>query len=468
MLVTPRSRLQIRTQNIAFVILFLAMIGLLATLSGRYVYQADWTAGNRNTLSESSIKLLEVISEPIGITAYVTEDEPVRRRINELIRRYQRYKPDIDLTFINPDTEPEVARQLRITVNGELIIAFAGRKEHLKQLSEQSITNALQRIVRSQERWIVFLQGHGERDPHGQANHDLQAWVNQLEDKGLKIHSINLVETPRIPANATVLVIAGPQVDILPGEVKLIEEFIADGGNLLWLTDPGPMHGLDPLAETLGLEFSPGMIVDPTSQLFGINDPRFAIVPNYPFHAITQNFNMLTLFPQAVAIELEEPEGWHSMQLLETVDRSWSETNADMSNINFDKGSDIPGPLTVGVVLSRELTASENDAKGSNQQLGEETEMEPSGEQRVVIVGDGDFLSNAYLGNGGNLDLGMNMINWLSHDDSFIAIPAKMAPDINLELSRTAQIIISFGFLLVLPMVLAGSGLYIWLVRRKR
>ncbi len=86
----------------------------------------------------------------------------------------------------------------------------------------------------------------------------------------------------------------------------------------------------------------------------------------------------------------------------------------------------------------------------------------------MVVVGDGDFLSNAYLGNGGNLNLGMNIFNWLAHDDSFIAIPAKTAPDTSLNLSKIATGSIGLGFLIVLPLLLLGSGLVIWLKRRKR
>ena len=85
-----------------------------------------------------------------------------------------------------------------------------------------------------------------------------------------------------------------------------------------------------------------------------------------------------------------------------------------------------------------------------------------------MVLGDGDFLSNAYLGNGGNLNLGMNIVNWLAHDDAFIAIPVKTAPDLSLNLSQTRYAVIGAGFLVVIPAMLAGSGLLIWLRRRKR
>lgn len=467
MLVSKKSRLHIRTQNIIFTILFLSVIGLLAWLSLRYNVQADWTASNRNTLSATSTELLNVIKAPLSITAYVNEDENLRRRIDDLVKRYQRYKPDIQFSFVNPETEPDAARRLGITRNGEIIIDYEGRSEHLKELSEQAFSNAIQRVVRGSEHWIVFLEGHGERKARGEANHDLEAWVRQLESIGLKVQSLNLAKTPEIPNNTAVLVIAGPQVDLLPGEVKLINDYIDKGGNLLWLSDPGSIHGLEPIAEKLGIEFQPGMIVDPTTQGFGINDPRFAIVTEYPYHPVTQGFNMVTLYPQAAAIDLEVPQGWEGKALLETVDRSWSETDEIKGKIKFDKGKDIPGPLTIGIELHRNLSTTHRN-ENSTAPTVDKNKADTKTEQRIIVVGDGDFLSNAYLGNGGNLDMGLAMVNWLSHDDTFITIPAKTAPDTNLELTRTAQMLIGFGFLFVFPLALVGSGIFIWMKRRKR
>ncbi len=89
-------------------------------------------------------------------------------------------------------------------------------------------------------------------------------------------------------------------------------------------------------------------------------------------------------------------------------------------------------------------------------------------EQRIVVVGDSNFLSNAYLGNGANAELGLNIFNWLSHDDQLISITATTASDIKLELSKLAQMFIGFGFLFVLPLLLIASGTFIWWRRRQR
>lgn len=456
MQITRHSRRQLQLQTLIFVIGLLIVVGLLAWLSTRYSIEADWTRGGRNTLSLESRQLLDEMPEPIHITAFVTDNDVIRAHIRDLVSRYQRYKPNVELLFVNPDAEPERTRELGISVDGELLIAYQGRSDKVQSLSEQSVTNALLRVARQKERKVAFLGGHGERDPKGQANHDFGQFGKLLGQKGIELSSLNLAETPSIPKDINLLVIADPRVSLLPGEVHILNKYVEQGGNLLWLAEPGSSAGLEPLAETLGIEFLPGVVVDATTQLFGIENPAFAIIPSYPMHPVTREMTSLTLFPQAAALEVDSPpDSWDAEPLLTTLDRSWTEIGPISGTIKFDKDSDERmGPLDIAYAFTRTRKAAQND--------------DDSSEQRVVVIGDADFLSNAYLGNAGNVDLGLNLFNWLNHDDEFIAITARTAGDVNLELSKVAQALIAFGFLFGVPLLLLGSGVTIWWRRRNR
>ncbi len=462
MQVTPRSRRLIRLNNWLFVVLLLAVVGLLAWVSTRYDYQADWTANGRHSLSEASVKLLQQVKDPLTITAFARDTRELRDHISDIIGRYQRYKKDIRFSFVNPDTDPARTQKMGVTSDGEVVMEYGGRKEHiqLSDLNEQNITNALQRLLRSGERWLVFLDGHGERRPHGEANRDLSLWVKQLEDKGFKARSVNLAQSATIPDNTSVLVISQPQVDLLPGEVKAVQDYLSRGGNLLWLGDPDSLHGLAPLAKQLGVEFLPGIVVDLTTQLLGIQSAAIAAVTSYPpTDPITKDFNLLSVFPLAAGLKESAPPGWQSQALLKTGTSSWVETG-DISSgkVSFSDKEDIRGPVTIGINLTHDQ--DKKDAKGGQKQTGRQ--------QRVIVTGDGDFLSNQYLGNVGNLDLGVNMVNWLSADEDFLNIPAKTAPDTRLQLSSLETSVIGFGFLFGLPALLLAGGLTIWLRRRKR
>jgi ABC-type uncharacterized transport system involved in gliding motility auxiliary subunit len=456
MQVTRSSRRQLQLQNLVFLAGLLVLVGLLAWLSTRYSYQADWTSSGRNTLSVDSRKLLDEMPGLIHITAFAREAQLLRDHIVDLVARYQRHKPDVELSFVNPDADPDRVRELGITLDGELVVAYQGRSEKVQDLSEQSLTNTLLRIARQKQRRVAFLTGHGERDPGGQANHDLGKFGTLLEQKGIALETLNLAETPEIPADTSLLVIADPRTTLLVGEVQLIRRYLRNGGNLLWLAEPGNQAGLEPLAENLGIEFLPGVIVDATTQLFGIDNPAFALIPDYPMHAITRAMNSLTLFPQATALEVSAPEPWQAEAVLTTLDRAWTEIGALNGTIRFDQDSDERmGPLDIGFAFTRPRQHRDAGDEGSAQ-------------QRVVAIGDADFISNTYLGNGGNIDLGLSLFNWLNHDDAFITITARTAGDVNLELGKVAQIVIGFGFLFGMPLLLLGSGLAIWWRRRNR
>lgn len=467
MFVDRKSRLHIRAQNIIFVALILGALGLIGYLSTRYVWQTDWTHGNRNTLAPASQELLATLSEPLHITAFARDNETLRTQIRELIGRYQRNGDTITLNFVNPDLEPSRVREEGITVDGELLLEYGSRREQVRELGEAAISNAIQRLVRGGERWAVFVTGHGERTPDGQANFDLGVFGAALKNKGFNLQTLNLAEQGAIPRNTAVLVIAGPQADYLPAELSLLQHYLAAGGNLLWLREPqAGEHGLQTLAQNFGIRFLPGMLVDSSAQLFGINDPTMILVADYPPTAVTENFTYATVFPQATAIETttdksnDETGSWQTTPFLRTLPRAWQETGKLSGAVRFDADSgDTAGPLTLGLLLTR--------AKPNAVANESESDSSPAGEQRIAIVGDGDFLANAYIGNSGNLDLGLNIFNWLAHDDSYINIPARTAPDTQLQMSNSVLAALVILFLVVLPLGLLAAGGLIWWRRRR-
>ncbi|HEY5603844.1 MAG TPA: GldG family protein [Gammaproteobacteria bacterium] len=458
MKISPKLAFRLRLHQSLFTVLLLSVTGLAAFVSARYDFETDWTMNQRNTLSQASRVLLQSLEKSPTFTVYATDDDQIRRPIDEMLRRYQRAQPAIKIQFVNPELEPDLARELGIRANGEVIVELNGRQEQITQPTEQNITNAIQRIARNDDRWLLFVEGHGERKPDGIANHDLGEWGNQLKAKGIRLRGLNLTDTPVVPRNTAALVIASPQLDYLPGEVSAIRQYINEGGNLLWTVEPGNLYQLQAIAEFLNLEFQSGIIVDPNTQLLGIDDPRFAIVSQYSQHPVTRDFSAMTLYPKARGIQIKSSDPWRHSVILQTLPRSWSETGGLTGQIEFDAASDLPGPLSIGIAITRDIqVSSDTDSAASNNK-----------QQRILVLGDGDFLSNTYLGNAGNLRLGLNMVNWLSHDDRFIAIPATTAPDVNIELTPAAKAAIALGFLIVFPLLLGGTGTLIWLKRRRR
>ena len=221
MKINRKTHLEIRLQNLLFSLLFLAIVGLLGWLSTKYPAQFDWTANSRHTLSEASRKTLDLLKGPVAITAYAREKQQTRDHIRDQVDRYTRFKKDLTLKFINPDTQPDKVREMGITVDGELVVEYQGRVEKVQEAGESALTNALQRLASAKERVVVFLEGHGERSPQGQGNHDLGQFADELERKGMTVSMVNLAANPAIPDNTDVLVLAGPAATCCRGKSPL-------------------------------------------------------------------------------------------------------------------------------------------------------------------------------------------------------------------------------------------------------
>jgi len=291
------------------------------------------------------------------------------------------------------------------------------------------------------------LAGHGERVANGIANFDYGTFGKSLDQHKIKAQSLNLATVQAIPDNSNLLIISAPAVPLMAGEITLIKQYIDKGGNLFILTDPNNAN-LTPLLDYIGIRVLAGTLVDGQSKLYGIDDPSFVLASEYTKHPITKGFQTITVYPATAALDSDLTSPFKAEVLLSSAKQSWTETSPVSGKIRFDAGGvERAGPLNFAYALTRKV----NDT-----------------EQRIVVVGDGDFLSNTYIGNVGNLDMGLRMVNWLIHDDKFIDIPAKTTPDSKLQLSNTAIAVLSFGFLIVLPILLLGTGFWVWRRRNRR
>ena len=455
MRITRNVRRGLQLQKIVFIVLLLTAVGLLGWLSNRHSLQFDWTSNQRNTLSQSSIDLLGTMEHPVLVTVYVQDDDTVRAAVEEILQRYQREKKDFTYRLINPDIDFEAAQRDGIERYNQIVVTYNDNKEVISSLSEQTISNALLRLNRPGKRRIVFLKGHGERSITDDDNTSYSKLVAELSSKGFAPEAHNLLLSA-LPADTRVLVLAAPDRELLEGELEHIKTYISDGGNLLWLMDPGELQGTDGLADMLGVRFLPGMIVDNNVNLrstLRIQHPAMIPVLDYVAHPVTESIQYNTLFPISRGVEPSDTP-FDAAIIVQSLPQSWSEVSALGEEIVFEPDNgDVKGP--VGIIMALEKAV---DREGAADKAT----------QRIIVAGDSDFLANSYIGAGANLSLGLNLFNWLAGDDDLIAVEVKNAPDTRLQLSDTATLLIGLGYFVVLPAGLVLAGVVIWLRRRKR
>lgn len=435
----------------ASIILLLSVLTTLAWLTHKYSWSFDWTRDNRNSLSQTSQDVLQQIEQPLTITILIDLAANKRTILRRKIAKYQRYKQDISLKFLDTDRQIEQAKELLLFNAGQVRIDYADRYEIVDQASEAGITNALQRLRRNKKPWIGFIKGHGERDPFQEDKQGFSTLRKSLETGGMQVQDFNLLETTTIPDNLDALVIAAPQSTLLAGEEKLVIEYVQSGGNLLWLQDPNRAEHTPNLNQKFGIRWIAGTIIDANKELrsiLGIQHPAVVPVIEYQAHAITEKLKNQTLYPFASAFEISKDQGWRVQPLFYSLPRAWSETAVSGSDraVFSSEDGDTAGPLLMAASFTR--------GKADNK-------------QRVIIVGDSDFMANAYIGHGENLALSAAMLQWLSHDDEGISLLPYQPPDISIQLSNTSIISLASAYLLVLPLGVLIIGIYIARKRRR-
>ncbi len=445
MKINKKIRNQFRIQNSIFVILLIILTITIGYLSNEIDYQWDVTSNKRHSLSDATRDFVSELKGPINITAFVSKADiegSLKPTIHNFLSPYRRAKSDISVTYIDPREAPQKAEEAGIRFDGELVIEYKGRKENLNTLTEQDLTNLLVRLSRATDKIIFSLKGHKERTFEGNSPRDMGLLGQQLMKTGFELAKVDLAEELSVGDNASLLVVASPKANLLPGEVNRIKRFLETGGNLLWLLEHGSNNGMDKLADYIGTDLNDGLVFDPRAASLNLS-PAFALASKYLEHPATQGSSMTSVFPFTRSVGKNEKSDFVYTPLVEVADQGWLETG-NLSDATFNPNRDLAGPIVVAAAFERLL---ENKT------------------QRIIIVGTGNIFSNQHLGLLGNLDFGVNIVNWLTGDESLIRIQPRARLDQTLEFNL--GVFLLANTFLFLPGVFLITGAIVWWRRRR-
>ena len=198
MKINRNLRLQMLAQSWFFVVLFVCLVVLIGYLASQYHAAKDVTQANRNILTPGSVNILKTMKDPVNITVFATNDDAnhgdtFRKGMIDFIARYQREKRDIHLKFINPSAEPKLAQEANIKEDGEVVVEYNKRTEHISPpIAEQEMTNLLVRLARTNQQALMFLDGHGERHLQGVKNNDLGQKYCYIRMNSSSVGTINI------------------------------------------------------------------------------------------------------------------------------------------------------------------------------------------------------------------------------------------------------------------------------------
>jgi ABC-type uncharacterized transport system involved in gliding motility auxiliary subunit len=438
-------------------------------LGVRQTKRWDLTENQAYSLSDQTLRILHNLDAPVQFTVY--DQETGFDRFRPRLESYQYESEQVKVEYVDVDRQPGRAKEAEITAYGTVVATYKDREQRLTNTEEQDITNALIKLVSGAEKKVYFTQGHGERDTtSADRMRGYNAIAEALGRDNFGVAPLPLIQQKEVPADATVVVIAGPTTDFLQPEIDALKRYIAKGGKVLFLIDP-PGESAGDVPNVLGLlkewsiELGNDVVLDASGigQLFG-GDATVPVVMNYPAHPITQGFRVMTAFPHARSAKAVEGGSHTPQSILETSAQSWAETDFKSlatGQVEFNEGGDRRGPISVGYAISAPATEAPPPPLAGNA-----SPDAPKPESRIVAIGDSDFAGNNALGVQGNQDLFLNTINWLAQQEDLIAIRPREAQDRRLSLTADDQTRIMWLSLFVVPGLMFAAGIYTWWKRR--
>ena len=437
-----------------YTLIGIAIIVLVNWYVNRHDKRWDLTPNQEYSLSPQSKKILKGLKQNVTIYAFDRKDAFSRRR--DLLGEYESASHRVAVRYVDPDRQPALARQFGIQSYGTIEVVSGTRHFQAQTTNEEGVTNALIRVLMGQKT-IYFMDGHGERSVSDTGRDGFQALQKELNNESYEVKTLMLIQKNEIPANCEVLVIAGPKHDYLPAEITTISKYIEGGGRALVMLDPGvKVPNLNKMLAGWGVTVRNDLVIDlnPVARLFGTT-PVMPLIVKYGTNPIVEPMQRTaTLFPMSRSIEVsKDAKGGASPEMLcETSGDSFGVEGfkPSMQKISARPGpNDVKGPLTVAVADTLSGKTGQKD------------------EGRLVVTGTSLLGANAYLGFQGNKDLIMNMVNWLSAEESLISIRPKSQEHQKLNLNQRQMGQLLYLGVLGLPLVIILIGAGVWWRRRR-
>ncbi len=457
----------------------LVVLGILVAVNyigNRESKRWDLTSSKEYTLSEQTQKVLGKLDAPLKMIVFARQAEFDRYRTH--LDEYQSASRKVSIEYVDPDKNPTLARQYQIQTYGTIALSYKTRTERAVSDSEQDLANAIIKVITGEQKKVYFVQGHAEHDTGSSERAGYSNIASALGRDNYSVDKLVLAQQNDVPADASVVVIAGPKVDLLAPEVEMLRRYLQKGGKVLLMLDPPdkadspPLTNLLTLARDWDVQVNNDVVVDVSGigQLLGTDATVPVAAPPYPASAITDQFQLLTAFPLARSVTPISGgvNGHNAQTFVQTSGASWSTdaqrvmTSRQIGKFDESKG-DKKGPVSIAAFVSG--TAAEPQPAASPAK-NDKTEQKGKSETRLAVFGDSDFAANYALGIQGNKDLFMNTVSWLAQQENLISIRPKEPEDRRVTLTAAQQSLTLLLALGIIPGLIIVSGVYTWWRRR--
>ena len=442
---------------ITYVLVVIAVITVANVLADRYNKSYDSTSNKRYSLSDQTAKIVKGLKQDANITYF----NPSTRfkQGKDLLDEYANLSPKVHIKYIDPDKDPEQAQTLGVkNFSNSAVIQIGNRKEEAASMTEEGVTGAFIRDLKSTTRNVCFIQGSGEHQIDDSDKEGFSKFKDELAKDNYQTKSIDLLQKAEVPTECTTLVVGGPTRNYEQPQVDAIKTYVESGGRALFMVDPPLKMGrleiadngpLTDLLQSWGVTPAKDLVLDmnPIGQIMGLG-PQVALVTSYSSQPIVSDLKRTaTGFPISRSLDIKSTDKTTVEKLFDSSSSSLATSNLSSPAVDIRDPKNKPGPLTLAAA------GTYNTGKENSQ-------------GRFVVVGCSGWASNRFIDFNGNGDLALNAVNWLSSDEDLISIRPKPEEDRRITMTKSQFNVVLATSQFVLPLIVVVAGVVVWWKRR--
>jgi ABC-type uncharacterized transport system involved in gliding motility auxiliary subunit len=439
-----------------YILVVIAAVVVGNVLADRYNKSYDATSNKRYSLSDQTGKIVKGLKEDATITYF---NQSTRFRDGkDLLDQYPNLSPKVRVEYVDPDKNPQLAREAGIRNLGTAVVQIGAKKEEAKSMTEEGITGAFIRDLKGGTRTVCFVSGSGEHQIDNSDRDGMSRFKDLLAKDNYESKAIDLLQKAEVSGDCTTLAIAGPTRNYEQPEVDAIKKYVEGGGRALVMLDPPLKVGrpdiadndaLTGLLESWGVTMNKDLILDlnPIGQIAGLG-PQVALVTSYSSQPIVSELKgTATGFPLSRSMEIKSTDKTSVEKLFDSSNSSLATNNLSSPEVNVNDPKNKKGPLTIA--------AAGTYSTGKEKSQG-----------RFVVVGSSSWAANRFINFNGNNDLALNAINWLSSDEDLISIRPKEQEDRRITMTRAQLNWVRITSQFILPLIVVVAGVAVWWKRR--
>ena len=449
---------------ILIVFLFSVMFIQVNYLADIYNLRWDLTEYKQHTLNDFTLSVIKGMKKEVKVTCFYVGMPP--KYLEDILRSYSRNSDlRISTEIINPIEQLGYASQFGNIIDGKRHLVFVQSGDARKEidftqepLSEEQLTNTIVRVLRK-HKTVYFTNGHSENKAFSEDDAGLSKFVNLLADNNITSRTVMIDLQGEVPEDCDLLIIAGAKKHLTERENLIVSKYLNSGGEALFLienimvtTPDKPLTeqeallnpSLNNILNKWGVEVASDVVVDLANYVGqDVGSPATknylkhkAIVSDldYTFYVRPRSLSMIDGRRSTIRIA--------PLVLTTSKDSSWGETNRTL-DVKYNEGVDVPGPVPIAFVIW------EPKYKGKDS------------DTRMAVYTDSDFLTNIYIDQHSNAQMGVNVVNWLIEEDYKTFLSKEHVEVPRLDLTSGQKNIIKIT-LVAVPSVILLLGLFVW------